>query len=83
MALISTSQQGGDFIVPSQVTYNNVTYIVTEVGGPYEMEEVFDADESSYSTFYTGAFTDNNFTSVTIPKSIKKFRIIPSVACRI
>ncbi|MDI9508405.1 MAG: leucine-rich repeat domain-containing protein [Bacillota bacterium] len=72
VALISTSQQGGDFIVPSQVTYNNVTYIVTEVGGPYEMEEVFDADESSYSTFYTGAFTDNNFTSVTIPKSIKK-----------
>lgn len=72
VALINTTQHNGDFVVPSKVTYNNHTYTVTQVGGASKEINILDADESRYYTYYNGAFSDKEFSSITLPKSIRK-----------
>ncbi|MBH1940764.1 leucine-rich repeat protein [Mobilitalea sibirica] len=72
VALINTTQQNGDFIVPSEVTYNNNTYVVTQIGGDFKEVSRLDADESRYYSYYIGSFSDNEFSSITIPKSVTR-----------
>lgn len=62
----------GDFIVPAEVTYKDKTYRVTQVGGGYEEIIMRDADESRYFSHYIGAFSDKEFSSITIPESVTK-----------